>query len=676
MVKSRERPEIPGYEKVRTVGKGAFGLAVVYRRKMDSRLVVIKEVFVADIDPAERQQALNEVQVLASLNHPNIIRYIRSFEWDDSLMIEMEYADGGSLSRLLAKRTAPLSERAALHIFGQICAALDHMHARGVMHRDLKTANVFLTKRLAVKVGDFGIAKVLSTRAQANTLLGTPFYMSPEMCEGRQYGPKTDIWGAGCIMYEMMCLKKPFMSDTIPSLVSKIVSCECSPLSSEYSFRTRQLVSCILQRDPDLRPSAEQLCDEILPEMMLSAEEKEAADPSVSSRPRSVVYKCSLTFDSMMAIALPPKVQLEEIAVSDNHCLALTKDGDVYAWGQGKSGQLGQGKNEGSNEPIFVEALKDRRIITLAAGFGFSVFVSDNGVVLTCGDGSNGCLGQGDYNSSSTPQIVGMRKVYFSQKRFLIILLMEDDLFSVEVVAVACGNDHVVALSREGYVYSWGNTGLKTHVKECRPIELCNLKMEIVSIRAGPGCSAAIGSDGSLWVWGCNDYNRLGLDKRGLLCMRRAVGDVETPTRVRRNRTQDIVFGEKQTLVVTTAGEVIHLNGQNAGLVIPFHGPIQFAGVTEEGAVAATHDQVVYYWGPKAKHSPVLGMVRNNKVSSTVPQEVLSFSGPSVVLADLVCCGNRAWILVNTIAPLPPADKPLDLSDTRVPEWLKEEIKT
>lgn len=79
---------------------------------------------------------------------------------EDSLMIEMEYADGGSLSRLLAKRSSPLSERASLHIFGQICAALDHMHSRGVLHRDLKAANVFLTKRLAVKVGDFGISKV------------------------------------------------------------------------------------------------------------------------------------------------------------------------------------------------------------------------------------------------------------------------------------------------------------------------------------------------------------------------------------------------------------------------------------------------------------------------------------------------------------------------------------
>lgn len=115
-------------------------------------------------------------------------------------------------------------------------------------------------------------------------------------------------------------LKYNFCSLKFPS------QCEFSPLSSEYSSHTRNLVNSILQKDANARPSAEQLCDEILPQMMLGAEQATAADDhNATSRPRSVVYKCSLTFDSMMAINLPPKVQLEEIAVSDEHCLALTK---------------------------------------------------------------------------------------------------------------------------------------------------------------------------------------------------------------------------------------------------------------------------------------------------------------------------------------------------------------
>jgi NIMA (never in mitosis gene a)-related kinase 8 len=95
-----------------------------------------------------------------SVLHPLTIRYIRNFERGGSLLIEMEYADGGTLAQLLGPRQTPLSERAVLHVWAQLCSALAHMHSRGVLHRDLKTANVFLTSSLQVKVGDFGISKV------------------------------------------------------------------------------------------------------------------------------------------------------------------------------------------------------------------------------------------------------------------------------------------------------------------------------------------------------------------------------------------------------------------------------------------------------------------------------------------------------------------------------------
>jgi alpha-tubulin suppressor-like RCC1 family protein len=108
-----------------------------------------------------------------------------------------------------------------------------------------------------------------------------------------------------------------------------------------------------------------------------------------------------------------------------------------------------------------------------------------------------------------------------------------------------------------------------------RPREVVNIRSEINSIRAGPGCSAAIGSDGTLWLWGSNEYNRLGLDREGLFCLRRTVGQVGVPTRTRRNRTQDVAFGDKHTMVITTAGEAVHLNGPNAGHVVAFHGPVQ-----------------------------------------------------------------------------------------------------
>ena len=106
------------------------------------------------------------------------LAYHDSFEKDGILMIEMEYADGGNLAEFLAKRTVRMDERDILDIMYQMVSAIRYMHAHHVLHRDLKTANIFLTKEGTVKIGDFGISKVLTTRASgAHTVLGTPYYI-------------------------------------------------------------------------------------------------------------------------------------------------------------------------------------------------------------------------------------------------------------------------------------------------------------------------------------------------------------------------------------------------------------------------------------------------------------------------------------------------------------------
>ena len=96
-------------------------------------------------------------------------------------MIEMEYADGGTLAQLLSRQNRPMDERDILIMFRQVVSAIKYMHDHNILHRDLKTANVFLTKDKVIKVGEFGISKVMTTRAQAQTVLGTPYYLSPEM---------------------------------------------------------------------------------------------------------------------------------------------------------------------------------------------------------------------------------------------------------------------------------------------------------------------------------------------------------------------------------------------------------------------------------------------------------------------------------------------------------------
>jgi serine/threonine protein kinase len=152
----------------------------------------------------ERQAALNEVHVLDMLDHPNIIRYYDSFFERKSLNIVMEYAEGGTIFEFLQNRNGKLlDEDLILHYFVQMVLSLKAIHAHSILHRDLKTQNIMLDRSMrVVKIGDFGISKVLSSKSRANTVVGTPCYISPELCEGRPYNDKSDVWALGCILCE------------------------------------------------------------------------------------------------------------------------------------------------------------------------------------------------------------------------------------------------------------------------------------------------------------------------------------------------------------------------------------------------------------------------------------------------------------------------------------------
>jgi NIMA (never in mitosis gene a)-related kinase len=177
------------YEKIRSVGRGAYGTVYLCRRREDNNLVIIKQIPIEEMTREERQAALNEVKVLSMLSHPNIIAYYDSFLEDKALMIAMEYAQGGTIFEYLQQRGEHLlNEEEIMHLFVQILLSLQHVHSRSILHRDLKTQNIMLCKKKkVVKVGDFGISKVLNSKSKAHTVVGTPCYISPELCEGKPY---------------------------------------------------------------------------------------------------------------------------------------------------------------------------------------------------------------------------------------------------------------------------------------------------------------------------------------------------------------------------------------------------------------------------------------------------------------------------------------------------------
>ena len=223
----------------RVIGRGSFGTAWLVRSNADSRMYVMKRLALDHMNEKEKDEAHNECVVLMKLRrHPNIIRVREHFVEDGRLCIVMDFADGGDLAQRIEAQAAgrtPFPEAQVLDWFVQLCLALKHAHDRKVLHRDLKPQNVFLTRKNFVRLGDFGISKVLAgTMAVASTCVGTPLYLAPELCEGKLYNHSCDVWSLGVILYEMLALAPPFIAQAMPALVMKICGAEPPPLPASW----------------------------------------------------------------------------------------------------------------------------------------------------------------------------------------------------------------------------------------------------------------------------------------------------------------------------------------------------------------------------------------------------------------------------------------------------------
>merc|ERR1719384_230497 len=207
----------------------------------------------------ERDDALKESQVLGSLKHPYIVRHRTNFLEDGWLCIVMDYCEGGDLSDKIKKMRQSgklFPQEQVVRWFTQAILALKYIHDLHILHRDLKSGNFFLSKAGNIKLGDFGIAKVLEcTAAVAQTQIGTPYYLSPEICQGKHYSWSSDIWSMGCILYEMCARRVPFDAQDLRSLIQKITKGPTPDLPAAYA-EFQDLLGELLEHDPDKRPPA------------------------------------------------------------------------------------------------------------------------------------------------------------------------------------------------------------------------------------------------------------------------------------------------------------------------------------------------------------------------------------------------------------------------------------
>lgn len=255
-----------GLEKIQHIGRGQYASAQLVKEAATGQTFVAKCISLAVLNDQDQDLAHQEVFLLQTLSHPYIVAYRDSFliEGTNTLVIVMEYCGGGDIRKAIkekAKEGAYFSEEQIMTWFVQLCLALQYIHSEKILHRDLKTSNIFLTEDgSSIKLGDFGVSRVLEgTTEAAVTIVGTPYYMSPEVCRSEPYNWKSDIWALGCVLYECCMLKHAFESSSLLGLVYRIVSGHYEPIPDFYSPELNQLINQLLMKDAERRPSINEL---------------------------------------------------------------------------------------------------------------------------------------------------------------------------------------------------------------------------------------------------------------------------------------------------------------------------------------------------------------------------------------------------------------------------------
>ena len=259
------------YRVLDLVGKGSFGVVRKIQRRSDGRILVWKELNYGSMSDKEKQLVVSEVNILRELRHPHILRYYDRIidKPTTKLFVITEYCEGGDLGKLIKRyraKAGKIDEQRIWKYFAQIIMALSACHRRKekgilkpILHRDIKPANVFLDRHGNVKMGDFGLARELSSQSKfARTNVGTPYYMSPEQTNGLKYDERSDIWAVGCVLYELAALRPPFQARNQVALAMKINAGKFDRIPMHYSDDLHRAIRWMLHINLKNRPRVEE----------------------------------------------------------------------------------------------------------------------------------------------------------------------------------------------------------------------------------------------------------------------------------------------------------------------------------------------------------------------------------------------------------------------------------
>src|SRR5580700_3098442 len=235
------------YRIVKEIGRGAMGIVYLATDPTIGRSVAIKTVRLRDVDNAQQREKLRErlfreARSAGVLSHPNIVTIYDMDEAEGLAYIAMAYVNGPTLEKILASEE-PLSGAKMLRLLRQTALGLDYAHGRGIVHRDVKPANIMTDEDGAVKITDFGIAKItaVGSMTETRTVVGTPNYMSPEQVQGFAIDGRSDQFSLAVIAYEILTGERPFQGEHLSTVVYKIVAEEPADAQQINSTLTPQI---------------------------------------------------------------------------------------------------------------------------------------------------------------------------------------------------------------------------------------------------------------------------------------------------------------------------------------------------------------------------------------------------------------------------------------------------
>ena len=252
------------FDIIEKLGEGSYSTVYKVKRKLDDQIYALKKVKLLNLNEREKKNSLNEVRILASIKSKYVISYKEAFfdEKDSTLGMVMQYADNGDLHQKILEHKKSMKyfdEIEIWKIFIQIVKGLKALHDLQILHRDLKSANVFLFKNGSAKLGDLNVSKV-AKRGLGYTQTGTPYYASPEIWKDLPYDNKSDIWSLGCVLYEMITLHTPFRAKNMDALYKKVLGGDIGKLPEQFSDDLNQIVQLLLKVNSNKRPN----CNDIL----------------------------------------------------------------------------------------------------------------------------------------------------------------------------------------------------------------------------------------------------------------------------------------------------------------------------------------------------------------------------------------------------------------------------